>query len=143
MSKRSSPGSNAGFSAFLKQRELASKAYVRGDFGPLGALTPRTGNASFFGPRGGTVKTARKVSQRYEHDAAAFLPVGKTKQQTLHSEADGELGFWVGVQRATAQMKGMKKPVPMNLRVTEIYRRENSGWKLIHRHADPLLEPQR
>jgi ketosteroid isomerase-like protein len=25
------------------------------------------------------------------------------------------------------------------LRVTQVYRRDPSGWQLVHRHADPLL----
>jgi ketosteroid isomerase-like protein len=25
------------------------------------------------------------------------------------------------------------------LRVTQVYRRDPSGWRLVHRHADPLL----
>jgi ketosteroid isomerase-like protein len=140
MSKSSPLPSDPSFGAFLKRRSVASQAYVRGEFEPLGALTPRTGKASFFGPTGGTVNTARRVFARYKQDAAAFLPVGKTRLQTLHSEVAGKLAFWVGIQHATAQMKGMKKPVPMSLRLTEIYRREKDGWKLIHRHADPLVE---
>jgi ketosteroid isomerase-like protein len=29
-------------------------------------------------------------------------------------------------------------PTPLDLRVTEVFRRADGEWKLVHRHADPL-----
>jgi hypothetical protein len=42
----------------------------------------------------------------------------------------------VGTQRSTVRVKGAPDAVPMTLRLTELYRRENGSWKRFHRHAD-------
>lgn len=34
---------------------------------------------------------------------------------------------------------GQDKAAPMALRVTHIFRKEEGTWKLVHRHADPLI----
>jgi len=35
-------------------------------------------------------------------------------------------------------MAGSTETTEFNLRIPEIFRRDNGDWKLIHRHADPL-----
>lgn len=50
-------------------------------------------------------------------------------QKPIHIQTDNE---------KTVQMRGNKDAIPMNLRVTEIFRREDNEWKLVHRHADLL-----
>jgi len=35
-------------------------------------------------------------------------------------------------------MGGADEAAPVSLRVTTIYRRENDGWRIVHRHADPI-----
>ena len=36
---------------------------------------------------------------------------------------------------------GSEEKRPFALRVTQLYRREEGEWKIIHRHADPMTQP--
>jgi ketosteroid isomerase-like protein len=37
---------------------------------------------------------------------------------------------------------GAEELVPVSLRVTTIFRREDDGWRIVHRHADPITAPR-
>ena len=125
------------FERFMTGREAIGQAYISGDAGPLAAISARHDPATFFSPQGGYVQGAADVLATNEDGARHFLPGGQTQFEILHMSADGDLGYWVGVQHANVRMEGQHDPVPMHLRITEIFRREDGSWKLIHRHADP------
>lgn len=129
------------FDDFMRRRSRAAAAYVNGDFAPLGALVPREGPASFFGPGGGSVQGAAAVASRYEKDAANFEAGSESDLAIVQSGAAGDLGFWTGFQNARVRLRGKPDPVPMRLRVTEIFRYAAGGWQMVHRHADMLAEP--
>jgi len=131
--------SDSGFDEFLRRRRMAADSYVSGDPAPLGEIVARISPATFFGPRGGSVQGTPEVWERYERDAAAFGPVSENRLEVIDQGASGDIGYWVGFQRSTATVAG--NPVEFNLRITEIFRRENGEWKLVHRHADPLDKP--
>jgi ketosteroid isomerase-like protein len=57
----------------------------------------------------------------YEFDLRAFDVVG-------------EMAYTVGLEHTSASMHGT--PGNFTLRATQVYRREGSGWKVAHRHAD-------
>lgn len=132
-----------GFEQFMKQREAAASAYVSGDSAPVGQLVTQVSPASFFGPMGGHVEGAQKVWSTHEHGAEQFHPCGENKLEILHMGASDGIAYWVGLQHAVVHMGKDAKATPMSLRVTEVFRREDDEWKLIHRHADMLAsEPE-
>ncbi len=124
------------FDRFLAGRDAVGQAYITGDAEPLTAMSAQEDPATFFPPNGGYVQGAADVLATNQRGAQMFAPGGETHFEILHSSADGDLGYQVAIQRATVQLTNRDEPVPMDLRITEIYRRDGGEWKLIHRHAD-------
>lgn len=126
------------FEAFMAQRLAASNAFVNGEIDPLAALSTTTSPATLFGPQGATVEGAQQVNQANAGAASMFLPGASNGFEVMHQASGDHLAYWVGVQRSVVYLSSREEPIPMDLRVTEIFRREPTGWMLVHRHADSL-----
>ena len=127
------------FEQFMKQRSNAALSYINGDAASLGEIVAHHSPATFFHPSGTYYQGAETVWSQYERDATSFESGSEGQLEILHMAAHDGFAYWVGFQRATARLRGKAEPVSFNLRVTELFRREGADWKLIHRHADPLL----
>ena len=126
------------FAALMDRRADIAEAYVNGDAAPLDTILARRDPATFLSPRGDATQGAQTVAKRYKEDARFFAPTGENRLEVLQTRASGDLAFWTGYQHARVRMAA--KPgdvVPMTIRVTEVFRYEDGGWKLVHRHADP------
>lgn len=128
------------FSAYLGRRKTASDAFVAGDIAPLHEVSTGCDPATILGPGGDVVEGAEAVNAANASGAARFTGAERNDLETVHSGEEGDLAWWVGVQRSVVSTEGQQEPVPMALRVTELYRREDGAWKLFHRHADTLRE---
>ena len=126
------------FEEFMKRREDASRAFVNGDAKPLDAVATHTSPATIFGPKGDYVEGADEVNAANERGAKLFEAGSESDFEILQMSANDGLAYWAGIQRATVRMHGKKEAIPMDLRVTEVFRREGDEWKLVHRHADAL-----
>ena len=108
----------------------AAAAYVCGDATPITLISTLHDPATFFGPAGGSVTGAESVIETNQTGAAMFEPGGETRLEVMHAGHDGNLAYWVGFQHATVHMAGRDEPVPMKLRITELFRYEDDAWKL-------------
>jgi NAD(P)H-dependent FMN reductase/ketosteroid isomerase-like protein len=129
---------SSGFDDFMTERESAAASYVTGDAKFVDALSTTADPATFFHPSGDVVRGAKAVTERVDRDAASFDTGSTNRFDVLQSHASGDLAFWCGYQVAEARMKGKPEPIPMKLRVTEVFRREDGAWKMIHRHAESV-----
>lgn len=130
------------FDGFLSGRDAVGQAYITGDAEPLASIAATVDPATFFGPGGGVVSGAGTVLAAHREGAGAFRSGGTTHFEILHSGTSGDLGYLVAIQHAEVRMAGRDEPVEMHLRITELYRREDDAWKLVHRHADQKADPQ-
>jgi ketosteroid isomerase-like protein len=132
---------SASFDDFMATRAKVAEAYVSGDPAPLVSISTRSDPATFFGPQGGVVEGAQAVLSTNEAGSRQFAAGGDTRLEILHMAADDHLAYWVGIQHANIVADGQAAPISMELRITELFRREDDDWKLIHRHADQLSAP--
>ena len=132
------------FRRFLQTRRAdVAQAYVQGDSEPLRAMATEQDPASFFGPGGNMVQGVTRVNEAYLEGARSFSAAGSTRLEVLHHCASEGLAFLAGYQHATVVLNGNPEPVVMKLRITEVFRREDGEWKLVHRHADAQGQGQR
>jgi ketosteroid isomerase-like protein len=55
--------------------------------------------------------------------------------------ASDDLGYLVAIEHARVQRVGSDELVPLDLRVTTVFRREEDEWHLCLRHADRVTAP--
>jgi NAD(P)H-dependent FMN reductase/ketosteroid isomerase-like protein len=125
-----------GFDEFLGKRDEIARDYVNGEPASLDNIVARHDPATFFSPAGKVEQGASRVASSYKKGAKAFSKPGKSKLEILQSGASGNLAFWTGLQHAEVRQASNGKKIPMILRITEVFRYEDGGWKLAHRHAD-------
>ncbi|HVP03264.1 MAG TPA: DUF4440 domain-containing protein [Solirubrobacteraceae bacterium] len=126
----------------VEQSHEALAAIIRGDvsgYAQLYSLRDDVTIGNPFGPfargRDNVIATGEAAAARY-HDGEI---VGF---ETVASHVSDDLACVVEVERFRARVGDMDASAPVALRVTSLFRREDGGWRLVHRHADPITKPQ-
>ena len=116
----------------------ANQAMVRGDAAPLKAIYSHQDDITILGGFGGIARGWAQVAPRLDWAASRFSR-GTYGQEDVSVVLGGELAYTVTVERNQVYVDDAPTPHTWELRVTQIFRREPDGWRLVHRHADPLV----
>jgi len=118
-----------------RRSEEANDALMRGDVDRYRALVPLADDFMLMSPFGG--EPSHGVDQQRIDALRSFFKNGALKQELVGAYRSVDLIVLAVIERAHVEVGGL----PMQdwaLRVTLVYRREGSEWRLAHRHADPL-----
>ena len=130
----------SSISQMFKQVEAAGVPFLTGDAAPIIALWSQADDVTIFGGSGTYAQGWHAVQPRLEWAAAHFRG-GRGTLEPLAMGESGDLAYTIYIERGEMQAEGSEELRPFALRITQIYRREDGDWKIIHRHADPIMQP--
>ena len=131
---------NADLADLVRRAGEAAEAIITGDLHRYADLLPHSGDFTLFAPFGGEPRHGFDDSDEALDATTAFFQGGEAQVEVVQAQASGDLAVLVVVEREHGRVGGLPDQ-DLSLRVTMIFRREAGEWKLLHRHADPLLHP--
>jgi ketosteroid isomerase-like protein len=130
------------FDQIMERNHAALDEFARGNNKPLEPLYSRRDDVTLGNPFGPFVRGFDEVAATMERAATYYRDGKAVGFDLVAKEVTPELAFVVEVERLSAKMGGSGEETPVSLRVTSIFRNEEDGWKLLHRHADPITSPR-
>ena len=107
---------------------------LNGDFGPMEDLWSHGSDVSVMPPSGGRVLGWEKVRAAWEQAAQAFSGGQVTLEDVVVVPISEDAAYTMGTERG--HRKVGDQTIHFEGRVTNVYRREDGGWKIVHHHTD-------
>jgi len=124
---------------FVRRAEEAAAAWVRGDIDRYLDLVHHASGFTLLAPTGGPATRQEDRHAELTGWASPFAQ-GEARLEHVETHAWGDAVVLVMIERQHGRV-GDQPDQDLSLRVTHVYRRDTSGWLLVHRHADPLAAP--
>ncbi|MEZ5933528.1 MAG: DUF4440 domain-containing protein [Alphaproteobacteria bacterium] len=122
----------------IRRSAEGNAALMRGDVSSYRAFIPHSDDFVLMSPFGGAPTHAADYTPERLDAMGRFFKNGTFKQEIVQSYATADMAALVTIERAHVEV-GDLPAQDWALRVTLIYRRDGPNWRLVHRHADPLV----
>lgn len=105
----------------------------KGDAGPMDNVWSHSADVTTMQSLGGREVGWDEVAGLWGQ-AAQIASGGHVELADQLIRASGDMAYEVGVEKGQMTLAG--KPMTIDQRVTNVYRREGGAWKIVHRHTD-------
>jgi ketosteroid isomerase-like protein len=123
----------------IEQYDLALGEFYRGDPEPLQKLWSHREDVTLAPPFGPPAHGWDEVAASMERGASQFRDGEMVGFEAIEKYITPELAYVLRVERAKAKVGEGKDAASIALRVTMNFRPEEGTWKVVHRHADPII----
>ena len=91
-------------------------------------------------PACGGVGRGTPMTAELRRLGSALWESGTGRVELIDGGMSGDIAWLVMVEQSEVKFMGRNSPARWAVRVTELFRRNPSGWERFHRHADPLVD---
>jgi len=126
----------------IERYQLGLGDFMKGDPEPVKELFSHREDVTLANPLGPPAHGWDEVAATIEHAASQFRDGRLVGVEIVERQVTPEFAYTLWLEHAEGKVAGREDVVPATLRVTMIYRPEEEGWKVVHRHADPITTPQ-
>jgi ketosteroid isomerase-like protein len=130
------------FHQVLERYQEAQHAVARGDPEPQKQLWSRRDDVTLANPIGPPARGWADVEVAHDRAVSQLRDGEPVQFERISAYATQELGYVLWIERTRLKIGGADELRPISLRVTTVFRREEEGWRIIHRHADPITAPR-
>ena len=130
------------FDEVVEHYQRALGEFVKGNPEPNKMVFSHQEDVTLANPLGPAVRGWEQVAATMERAASQLKEGEVTGFEIVAKYVTPDLAYIVWVERAKAKLGGRQEIVPIDLRVTTIFRPEDGVWKVVHRHADPITTAQ-
>jgi ketosteroid isomerase-like protein len=106
------------------------------------SLYSRRDDVTLANPFGPPVRGWSNVSAMLDRAAENYRDGEVVGFENVSTVIATDLAYTVEIESYRARVGGAPEMTPVSVRATSVFRREDGGWKLLHRHGDPITEPR-
>jgi ketosteroid isomerase-like protein len=130
------------FDEVVEQYHLALDEIMKGSAQGYKRVYSRRDDVTLANPFGPPARGWDEVAQTLERAASHYRDGEATGFENVAKYTTAELAYTVEIERCQAKVEGRDDITPIAVRVTTIFRPEDGTWKVVHRHADPIMTTQ-
>ena len=126
----------------LEEYHRAGHAITNGHPEVYKRLYSRRDDVTLANPFGPPARGWSEVAATLDRAAGHYRDGEVVGFENVATGVGTDMAYTVEIERYRARVGGADATVPVAIRVTTIFRREEGAWKVVHRHADPITAPR-